>query len=123
MSALPFDGEHSAAIQECIELASLEQLGREAARRCHQAYDVALAAKERARSSDDLLEIAAAAEMAYEAAQWCGRLASAANSLIGNADIAEIQRCFELARNAGSHAALAATRWHVMKRVKGGAVV
>ena len=122
-ASLPFDQPHDESIAECVRLSSLDTLGREVARRCAQAADMAEAAKERARTSDDLVEIAAAAELAQESSMWCGRLASAVTAILGEGDVVEVKRCWALVREAGTHAALAATRWRLMKRAKGGAVV
>jgi hypothetical protein len=116
VSALPFDGPHADAVAECIELASIEQLGRELARRCERALEAALAAKETCRTTDDLLVIATSAEAAYQASELCGHLSSAVCSLLGSADVETVKRCFAAAREASTHAALAAARWALMKK-------
>lgn len=115
---LPFDGHHDEAIVECIRLASLEQLGNELARRCSAALAEAEQCKETARTSDDLVVIAEAATMAHAAAELCGHLSSAVCSLLGAGDVAVTKQAFAEARTASTHAALAATRWSLMKKAR-----
>jgi hypothetical protein len=119
MSSIPFDPDHSDAVSECIRLASLEQLGAELARRCHDACIAAASAKELARTSDDLVVIGEAASMAHQASELCGHLSSAVCSLLGAGDVETTQRCFADAREAGTHAMLAATRWRLMRERRG----
>jgi hypothetical protein len=117
--SVPFDPAHDDAIVECVRLASLEQIGADLARRCGEALAVALASKETARTSDDLLKIASAADAAYQASELCGHLSSAVCSLLGSGDVETVQLCFAHAREAGTHAALAAARWTLMRERRG----
>lgn len=114
--SVPFDQGHDESIVECIRLASLEQLAAELAHRCHNACIAAAAAKETARTNDDLVLIAEAATMAHTASELCGHLASAVCSLLGAGDVETTKRCFADAREASTHAMLAATRWATMKQ-------
>lgn len=114
--SVPFDLGHDDAVAECLRLASLEQMGQELARRCHDACLAAASAKELARMSDDLVAIADAATMAHNAAELCGHLSSAVFSLLGAGDVETTKKCFSDAREASTHSALAATRWAHMKR-------
>lgn len=116
---IPFDQDHSDAIVECVRLASLEQLGIELARRCADACIAAATAKEVARTSDDLVAIGEAAALAHHAAELCGHLSSAVCSLLGSADSETVKRCFAEAREASTHAMLAATRWTLMRERRG----
>jgi hypothetical protein len=117
--SVPFDHGHDDAIAECLQLASLEQLGGELARRCHASLLAASAAKETARTSDDLIVIAEAASMAHQASELCGHLSSAAYLLLGQADVETTKRCFADAREASTHSMLAATRWALMRERRG----
>ena len=117
--SVPFDQTHDDSIAECLRLASLEQFGAELARRCHDACLAAAAGKELARTSDDLLAIGSAADAAHQAAELCGHLASAVCSLIGTADVELVKQAFAAAREAATHAALAATRWSLMRTRRG----
>jgi len=114
--SVPFDLGHDDAVAECLRLASLEQLGNELARRCHDACLAAASAKETARTSDDLLVIGEAATMAHHAAELCGHLSSAVCSVLGAGDVETTKRCFADAREASTHSMLAATRWALMKQ-------
>ncbi len=117
--SVPFDQDHDESIVECLRLASPEQIGAELARRCEQALGAALSAKETARTTDDLLVIATSAEAAYQASELCGHLSSAVCSLLGSGDVETVKKCFAQAREASTHAALAATRWKLMRERRG----
>lgn len=114
--SVPFDPGHDDAVAECLRLASLEQLGQELARRCTEACLAAAAAKETARTSDSMVVVGTAAALAHSAAELCGNLSSAVFSVLGAGDIETTKRCFAEAREASTHAALAATRWSLMTK-------
>lgn len=114
--SVPFDLGHDDAVAECLRLASLDQIGHELARRCHDACLAAASAKELARTSDDLVAIGDAAAMSHQMAELCGHLSSAVFSLLGAGDIETTKKCFAEAREASTHSALAATRWALMKQ-------
>lgn len=116
--SIPFDQPHDDSIVECLRLASLDQVGAELARRCHDACIAAAAAKEVARQSDDILAIGSAASAAHQAAELCGHLSSAVCSLLGTADVDLVKQAFAQAREASTHAVLAATRWSLMKNAR-----
>lgn len=118
---VPFDQPHDESIVECLRLGSLEQIGQELARRCADACLAAASAKEAARTSDDLLTIASAADAAHQAADLCGHLSSAVFSLLGTGDVEVAKACFAHAREASTHAHLAAARWKHTRDRRGAA--
>lgn len=115
MSALPFDGEHADAIVECLRLASLEQLGREHARRAAAHLDQAEAAFQLARESTDPVIVGTAAELAQAAAEWATRSAQAAMAMLGAGDVATVNQASDHARAAHRCASNAAAAWQRCK--------
>lgn len=114
--SVPFDGEHDDAIVECIRLASLEQLGRELARRAAAHLDQAEAAYQVARQSTNPLVVGPAAETAQQAAEWAGRCAQATMAMLGAGDVATVNEAQDHARAAWRCASNALDAW---RRCKG----
>lgn len=119
MSALPFDSEHDDAIVECVRLASLEQLGREMARRAGALLDQAEAAWQQARRSTDPLDVGSAAMAAQSAAEWCTRVAQAAQALIGTGDVELVKETMGYATAAHRCASNAEAAWRRCKEERG----
>jgi len=120
VSGLPFDPASDAAVEEGLRMSSLDGLGRECARRCAMATDVAEASWHRARNETvDLVTAATAAQLATDAAAWASRLAAATTSLLGNADVAAVKLAWSQAHEAQQHATNAAASWERLRDARG----
>jgi hypothetical protein len=104
----PWDDE---AVVECVRLATLEQLGRDLARRIDEYCVTAEAAKKRAYDADDLVEVGDATEAANLAAADAGNCLSCVIALVGSGDTITTQHAIAASRTARTHAAMAERRW------------
>jgi len=115
----PFDPAHDDAIVECVRLASLDQLGRELARRAAAHLDQAEAAYQVARQGTDPLVVGPAAQMAETAAEWATRCAQATMAMLGTGDLATVQEANDHARAAWRCASNALAAWRRCKEDAG----
>jgi hypothetical protein len=88
------------AVATALRGASLDQLGRELARRAVAFCDSARLAKDLAFATDNPVSVAANLEAARQSAVWCGRLASAVLALLGSGDDETVNNSFALAGTA-----------------------
>jgi hypothetical protein len=108
--------EDAALIQLSLRSASLEDFGRELARRVVEYAEQARACKEEARQSDELVVVARAADLAHAAVTLASNACGALAHLLG-AESAEARRAYQAFAEARAHEQLAMARFtHVRSR-------
>lgn len=115
--SIPFDPIADVQIDSALRLASVDAIARNLYERAVKAESAAHAAKERARTSQDLVVVAAGAETAAQAAAWCARLASAVEYLLGSGDVETVRRARALASASMKFANHAAVKWELLRRM------
>jgi hypothetical protein len=116
-----FDAIGEDQLAQALEMATVEQLGRELARRVEKLAAAVDDAERTAQDSDDVLVIAGAAAMATYSAAAAGDYSQAVCVLIGKGDLALTNRSLHLASRARRHAERTERRWADVKARKGGA--
>lgn len=101
--------------------ATLEELGRELARRAEAFAASAEASYKQACNSSDVLEVALAAESSGLAAHHANECMGAVIALLGTGDTVLLKHVIAEARNARTHQAMAERRWLQLKNTRGNA--
>jgi hypothetical protein len=98
---------------------SIEDVGRELARRVEQRWRVCRDMAERAAGLEDLVELANCAEGSLWAAQQASDMAIAASALLGAGDARLVERARLHAREAAASSSFCTSRWSLVRRLRG----